>query len=272
MALVTNNNGCCCGSTRVGALNSLCRPCNYPYYTGPCPPAPCNGCGCSSSSSQTSTNDLAAAIARAMTCSTSSTSSSNNTSCSSCPTNCNPCSCNPCNCNPCPTNCGQNSALCTVCPSLCQSNTGSSCSVCGPCASNGCQMCYGVFTANGTINITAGATIPLEARNMNSNCFSVSNGVITVLEPGLYLAILSVDTPSNAAVDTTIQLQVDGQVLVPPRLVIDTVANNTINNYTGSGVFCARAGSSIQVTTSAALNVTGTAGQPVVSLTLIRLQ
>ena len=54
--------------------------------------------------------------------------------------------------------------------------------------------------------------------------------------------------------------------------MIDTVANNTINNYTGSGVFCARAGSSIQVTTSAALNVTGTAGQPVVSLTLIRLQ
>ena len=69
-------------------------------------------------------------------------------------------------------------------------------------------MCYGVFTANGTINITAGATIPLEARNMNSNCFSVSNGVITVLEPGLYLAILSVDTPSNAAVDTTIQRRV----------------------------------------------------------------
>ena len=267
MALVTNNNGCwnSCGSTRVGALNSLCRSYNnYPYYTGPCPPAPCSGCGCSNVPVPASTSDLAAALAQAAAGSASTQAAASGSGCG---------------CASYPSNCGQNNALCTVCPSFCRPN-GNSCGACGGCgvcggcgqSQNGCQMCYGVFTANGTINITAGATVPLEARNTNANCFSDTNGTITVLEPGLYLAILSVDTPSNAAVDTTIQLQVDGQVLVPPRLVIDTVANATINNYTGAGVFCARAGSNIQVTTSAALNVTGTAGQPVVSLTLIRLQ
>ena len=211
-----------------------------------------------------STSDLAAALAQAAAGSASTQAAASGSGCG---------------CASYPSNCGQNNALCAVCPSLCRPN-GNSCGACGGCgvcggcgqSQNGCQMCYGVFTANGTINITAGATVPLEARNTNANCFSDTNGTITVLEPGLYLAILSVDTPSNAAVDTTIQLQVDGQVLVPPRLVIDTVANATINNYTGAGVFCARAGSNIQVTTSAALNVTGTAGQPVVSLTLIRLQ
>ncbi len=262
MALATNNNGCwnSCGTTRVGALNSLCRSYNYPYYTGPCPPAPCTGCDCSNVPVPASLSDLTAALARATAAST----AANANTATQAVGTANACGC------------AQNSALCSVCPSLCRPNNScgscGSCGVCGTCGQNGCQMCYGVFTANGTINITAGATVPLDARNTNANCFSDSNGTITVLEPGLYLAILSVDTPSNAAVDTTIQLQVDGQVLVPPRLVIDTVADATINNYTGAGVFCARAGSTIQVTTSAALNVTGTAGQPVVSLTLIRLQ
>lgn len=83
-----NSCGCSknCNFTRVGALGSLCRSCNYPFYTGPCPPAPCNGCGCEPVSNCCETTNATT------TCSCGS---------SQCGCKCHSCQCHSCGCGQC---------------------------------------------------------------------------------------------------------------------------------------------------------------------------
>lgn len=256
-----NSCGCSknCNFTRVGALGSLCRSCNYPFYTGPCPPAPCNGCGCEPVSNCCETTNATT------TCSCGS--SQCGCKCHSCGQSCNSCQCHHCgqNCNSCQCHhCGQD---CNSCQ--CHSCGCSQCPGCG-CEYWPCDPTYALYAANGPISLQAGGIVPWTARNVNGNDFILNNGSIQILRSGMYYAALTADIPANTAVNTTIGMSLNNQPIVPPQLVINTASEAENNNYAGHTIFYANEGSVLQVNSLNAMTV-GATTQPVFTLTLFRL-
>ena len=268
MAKCTSCGGCSgCGSnrnsTRVGALNSLCRSNDYPFYTGPCPDAPCNGCGCDSSRSR---------------------------SCGSCnaQVGCNGCTscggssynsglCPNCGCNPC--TCGQRRSVCSVCghnPCTCNNGRNYSGSTCPRCGCNPCtcsRRCdhsvsgYGVFSAGGPIDLCGGGCIQLSANHASSDCFSLSGDCIRIRRSGVYFAILTADIPADCCDETTLVLDLGGQPLVPPALAI-----HGSGNYAAHTVFRAHSGDSLRLTALESLSISHSTRCPVFTLTLLRIE
>ena len=261
-------------TTCVGALNALCRrPRSFPFFTGPCPAAPstaggcnnCNTCGCHN-------------------CNHCDCDNRNSCGCNSCGCdNCNSCGCNTCGCNTCGCdNCGCNSCDpcdCDSCdPCGCNSchnhsicSGANCCTQCSHRCGCHCRACFGVFTANGPINLSAGGTINLTCRNVNTDCFTTSFGSIRIRRAGIYFAMVTADIPVGTCVDTTLRLELGNQVLVPPELSIVTHSDCDTNNFAGSTVFCARAGELLKLSTLDALTVSQTTAQPVFTLTLIQI-
>ena len=261
----------------VGALNALCRrPRNFPFFTGPCPAAPstvsgcsicgcntchncgCNTCGCSNCNCNTCGCD---------NCNSCGCDTCNNCGCNTCD-NCNSCSCDTCN------TCDCNTCNCDNC-NHCNCN---SCNTCTPCACNHCTQCgchchacFGVFTADGPINLSAGGTINLTCRNVNTDCFTTTYGSIRIRRAGIYFAMVTADIPVGTCVDATLRLELGNQVLVPPELSIVTHSDCDTHNFAGSTVFCARAGELLKLSTLDALTVSQTTAQPVFTLTLIQI-
>ena len=292
-------------TTCVGALNALCRrPRNFPFFTGPCPAAPstaggcnnCNTCGCNNCN-HCGCDNCNSCGCNSCGCDNCNTCGCNICGCDNCNTcgcdNCNTCGCNTCGCD----NCGCNSCGCDNCG--CNSCDPCDCDNCGydncdPCGCNSChnhsicsgancctqcshrcgchcRACFGVFTANGPINLSAGGTINLTGRNVNTDCFTTSFGSIRIRRAGIYFAMVTADIPVGTCVDTTLRLELGNQALVPPELAIVTHSDCESHNFAGSTVFCAKAGELLKLSTLDALTIGQTTAQPVFTLTLIQI-
>ena len=278
---VANCNSNCGGScgcgrngnfTRAGALNSLCRARNFPFYTGACPPAPCNGCGC--------------APATTAEC----TFASVNSGCScGCPCNrsgsqCCGCSCG---CSDCVTaqssNCPCNCHRCSDCATAQASNCSCGCHRCSddasaqssdcPCGCSGgtSDPTYGVFSANGPINLTAGEAIPWTVRDATINDFTVSGGAIQINNAGYYHALLNANIPANTEVSTILHLELNGQAIDASRMAVTTSNQASAHNFTGSTVIYAPAGATLRTITQSAATINLTTAQPIFALTLVKL-
>lgn len=288
-----SNNGCNRSCTRCGALNSLCNTArNYPYYTGPCPPAPCvNGCGTACNSS----------------CCASCNSGCGNT--------CNHCSCNagrttvygealyadtcggcphhhehsdscggyphrhehadPCGRPPHPHGCGERPHH-PVHPCGCAET-------CCECDANECSASltcdcgehhrpgFGVYAACAPLSVSAGDAVPLSLQNACSHTFSTSYGSILIRRPGIYYAAVAADIPACAEVETALSFELNGQTIDCPALNIDTCGGCGAMNYAASGVFRAGAGSLLKLISMNDLNICKACAQPVFTITLIRL-
>ena len=128
-----------------------------------------------------------------------------------------------------------------------------------------------MFTANGPINLSAGGTINLTGRNVNTDCFTTSFGSIRIRHTGIYFAMVTADIPIGTCVDTTLRLELGNQVLVPPELAIVTHSDCDTHNFAGSTVFCAKAGELLKLSTLDALTISQTTAQPIFTLTLIQI-
>lgn len=156
--------------------------------------------------------------------------------------------------------------------SNCCDNCGCSCCDCNDC----CGPVYGVFTASAPLNAGAGTLIPITAASDNScgnSCgFSVSGGTITLQQSGAYLVTYTLRVPAQTAVNTTISLNLNGVAQTAASLNVVTSASNTdTSTHTAQTILCVSAGDTLSLSTSAALNITGTAGQPLVTLSLIKI-
>ncbi len=246
---MANCNDCSRGCTRVGALDTVCR--RNPYYTGPCPSAPCNsGCnGCTQ-------------------------------------TNCNyNCSCDWTeNCRPNrperperpnrPNWCDEDfrpwrppyPGWCEGWPWFPMPNPNPPMPpVPGP-GPGPRPVAQGVFTATTPLTLAAGATIPLVAQNTNANDFAVSNGIVTIRRPGLYYASLNATVPEGDTINTELVLTLDGQRIAPSGL------DFTTGTTSGQGLFYANTNSQLTLTTTEALDADGTTAQNVVTLNLVRVR
>lgn len=285
MANCSNNHGCSC--TRVGALSTLSRPggCGrYPYYTGPCPPAPCvnkcgacaaNRCGCGcANAAVTDGYDAYGGCGECGSCN-----GCGGRRCHACD-GCNTCGCNHGHAGSGCSGCGDG------CEDCCDDGCGSAwnCAACGRsncstalnCAGcgglrGGCGAGHAVFSASGPIRLSEGGTVGFEACHADSEAFSTSYGSILIRRPGLYFAAVTVDIPANTEADTVMRLELDHQNIAPPEIAVNTCDDGTTSNYAGHAVFHAKAGSLLKLRSLKELTIHCAATQPVFTLTIFQL-
>ena len=103
---------------------------------------------------------------------------------------------------------------------------------------------------------------------MTSSCndFTVTGGTVTINRCGTYLATYTVNIPADSTVDTDILINVNG-VAQPGSLLDITGAGS----YTGQTVFKANSGTTLSIVSNAALSLTESVGQNIVTLTLTRI-
>ena len=258
MANCNSCNGSCGTGTRVGALGTLCRTgCRSPYYTGPCPAAPCtNGCGCGSNSSCNRCN-------RYCGCNATVTDLNDGCGCTGC-SNCNGCNgcgscgtCDSCGHRPWNPNACENAGCGTDCD-------GQNC--------GGHPPAHGVFTAGGPLNLSPGSAVNFENRGGDPHCFGNSYGSILIRHPGLYFAAISVDIPKNADADTVMRFELDGRAITPPEIVMSTDCGGCATNFCGHAIFQACAGSLLKLITLRELFIECTTAQPVFTVTLFKIR
>ena len=130
----------------------------------------------------------------------------------------------------------------------------------------------GLFVAWLPLAVSANGIIPL---TMNNPCrepdFEVNSGLITLENEGTYLATYTVQVPADTALDTLITLNVDGASQSAAATQVTTEAGAATASFTGQAIFEAGEGATVSLRTSEAINITGTATQPMFTLTLVRL-
>ena len=273
MANCSSCNGCNGRScTRVGALGTLCRTgCRYPFYTGPCPSAPCvDHCGnCSSNNCCSGCYGCSYAGVSDCGCSYSNCRSSNNCnnrntckgwntrSCCNC-NHCNSCNnCNDCGCNDC-------------------------CDSCSSCDCDDCDDCdrrrrrnrgrgYGVFSLGGSVHLSVGGAAEFAPRDVNPDYFSCRGDAIVIRRPGLYRAVLTADIPKFTEADTILGLDLNGKRIPAAEMALDAADCASATSYTTDAIFEANAGDKLRMCTANALNVNCGSDRNLFKLTIYRI-
>ena len=128
-----------------------------------------------------------------------------------------------------------------------------------------------VFTAFPPQAVSANGLIPLALNNpCRDAMFEVNSGLITLESEGAYLAMVSVRTPEDIALDTTITLNVNDASQTPA--IMRVVADGTgTTSYEAETIFEADEGDTVSLRTAEAISVTDTSTQPMFTLTLLKL-
>lgn len=261
------NHGCnnSCGSPD-GEMTSSC----YPFYTGPCPPAPCNGCGCKPVPPGCGSAQCCGSCAAC----TGEYDSAYRCGChSACSSDIIPGRCRNGDCGQ---SCGSHHCGCSDCGyDRCGSTASGRCEhyrYSEPCDRNHCitpaeeNACTGMFAVSGPFNIASGCTVGLKARSAEARWFTVRDGCITIRKAGTYHLAVIVNIPAGETVDTVLSLELDGS-LIPPELNIETCAGS---DYAGHTVFHAEAGSVLKLNTQNTLSCTA-AANPVITMIVTRI-
>lgn len=271
----SNCNGGACYRNRgyrrntYAALNTLprCGACvNYPYYTGRCPDEwGCYNCGCHAGVSNQNTR---AAFYN---------------NCGACQEDCccdNNAHGNTCGCH---TGCNDGCNGCYGSWNIPRENYGCCNAGCGcGCCCNNCDngdnpVCdcpapvYGMFTAAAPLTVAASGSVPF-AMGVNTGDFAVNGGNITIQQAGNYLATITLQLPGDTAADATLNLNLNGSALPAARIDIDsTTSDGNVASHASQVIFTASEGSVISLTGDSAFTISGTSGQNLITLTLIRL-
>lgn len=253
MANCSSCNGCSGrGCTRVGALGTLCRSgCRNPYYTGPCPAAPCTD-SCGSCSSNNGCNCCRCRRNAAVT---------------DCEYGCSDCGCRGC----CHCSCDRHG-----CGNSCGN---SSCGCSGNCCDcsdddDDCdrrRTAYGVFTLGGAVHISAGGTAEFAPCDVNPDYFTCRGGSIVIRRPGLYRAVLTVEIPKFTEADTVLRLELNGKPIPAAEIHVDAADCAAAVSYTTDAVFEACAGAKLKMRASNALNIGREGGGTLIKMTIHRI-
>lgn len=127
----------------------------------------------------------------------------------------------------------------------------------------------GLFTAMLPMAVAANGMIPL-VNGMGACCedFNVNCGMITVKRPGAYLATYTVRLPEGAEMDTTLTLNVNDAA---QSAAIARVGGPGPACFTAQALFDACERATVTLRTSEAINLAETSPQPLVTLSLVRL-
>jgi len=275
-------NGSCSGGSRtcVGALGTLCRTgCRYPYYTGPCPPAPCSGgcgnrcchpCRCRANAQVIDLNncDPCGCSNNTCGCNGCNDSCNNNTCGNGCNSCSNTCGCGCDSCSSCSNTCGNGCDACGSCNNACGNFCGYGCNSNWSCRNAG----HAVFTAGSPIDLSAGSAVNFESLDTDSHYFALSYGNILIRRPGLYYAAVTVNIPKHTEIDTVLRLEIDGQGAVSPEIPVAAVCSDTTACFSGQAVFHACAGSLLKLSSLREMQIDHRCAQPVFTLTLFRIR
>lgn len=130
---------------------------------------------------------------------------------------------------------------------------------------------FGIFSAMLPMAISANGVIPL----VNCNCmcgpndFPVNSGMITIEEEGTYLATYTVRVPTGATVDSTVTLNVND---ASQSMAIAEIGGEGPTGVTAQAIFDVYDYATVTLRSSEAINITTPSTQPLVTLSLVKLE
>lgn len=128
---------------------------------------------------------------------------------------------------------------------------------------------YGLFMAMLPMAVTANGIIPLTNNNcVIDNGFPVNSGLISIEESGTYLATYTVRVPEGAALDSTITLNVND---ASQSSAIAEVGGTAPSATSAQAIFDVNERATLTLRSSDAINITDTSAQPLVTLSLVKL-
>ena len=130
-----------------------------------------------------------------------------------------------------------------------------------------------MLTSFAPLAVSPNGIIPLSMADICRNSdFEVNSGLITVESEGTYLATYNVRVPAQTALDTVMTLNVNDASQTPAITQVVTEAGANTTSFTAQAIFQADEGDTVSLRTSEAINVTETSVQPMVTLSLTRLE
>ena len=124
-----------------------------------------------------------------------------------------------------------------------------------------------MFTAQAPMAVAASGVIPLTGSACDCD-YEVNGGVITVREPGEYLATYIVRVPEGLALDSTLTLNVNG---VSQPAGITVVGGEGPSCFTCQTLFETSGRASVSLKSSDEICASSASVQPMVTLSLLRL-
>lgn len=130
---------------------------------------------------------------------------------------------------------------------------------------------FGMFTAMMPLAVAANGIVPLANTGCicNDDAFKVNFGMITLKEEGTYLATYTVRVPEGEELESTFTLDVNN---ASQASAVTMVGGSGPSSYTAQAIFDAGDQTTLALKTSEAINVTRSAMQPLVTLSLVRLE
>lgn len=129
---------------------------------------------------------------------------------------------------------------------------------------------FGIFSAMLPMAVASNGIIPLVSGvcTYGGRDFPINSGMVTVEEAGTYLATYTVRVPEAAALATTMTLNVND---ASQSSAIVEVGGEGPVGYTGQAIFEVGDRATVALRTSEPINITETSPQPLVTLSLVRL-
>lgn len=130
---------------------------------------------------------------------------------------------------------------------------------------------FALFSAMLPMAVAANGIVPLAGNNCLGSYseFPVNSGLITVDEKGTYLATYTLRVPEGETVDSDFTLNVNDASQT--SALVEAGGEGPVS-FTGQAIFDVADRSTIAVRSSNAINITNPCSQPLVTLTLVRLE
>ena len=129
---------------------------------------------------------------------------------------------------------------------------------------------FGMFTAMLPMAVAANGVLPLVscAGTGCDNGFAVNCGMITVEKAGTYLATYTVRVPEEAAINSTLTLNVND---ASQSTAVTQVGGAAPTSFSAQAIFEACDRCTVTLRTAEAINVAESSTQPLVTLSLVKL-
>ncbi len=127
-----------------------------------------------------------------------------------------------------------------------------------------------IFSAMLPMAVAANGIIPL----VNNNClgavegFPVNSGLVTIEQPGTYLATYTVRVPEGQTVDSTLTLNVND---ASQSSAVSQIGGEGPAGFTAQAIIDVGENATLALRSSEAINLTETSAQPLVTLSLVRI-
>ena len=132
--------------------------------------------------------------------------------------------------------------------------------------------CYAMLSACQPLAVAANGNVPLAKAETRNPAFGVNGGVVSLYNPGVYLATMTVRVPAATAVDSTFALALNDVSLPTTITPVETTADDTqAFTATSQALFTAEAGDAVAIRSDDTVNLTDPAIEPMFVLTLVRL-